>query len=64
MKLGGGSYNLSCIYALKSDKENALKYLRISLEKQEVNVTFVENDTDWEYYYKDKDFVNLIEEFK
>jgi len=64
LNLGGGSYNLSCSYAYRKDKENALKYLRLSLEKQEVKVTFVENDTDWVYYYKDKDFVNLIDEFK
>ncbi|MBD0404566.1 hypothetical protein, partial [Flammeovirga sp. EKP202] len=63
-KLGGESYNLSCVYALKEDKENALKYLEISLTNNEQEIDFVLNDEDWEHYLEDEDFKALINKFR
>ena len=61
--LGGGSYNLSCMYALKQDKENALKYLDRSLTNNEIEVEFILNDEDWKLYLNDPDFILLIDKY-
>ena len=61
---GGSSYNLSCICALKGEKENALKYLHNSLANLEIDVVFVENDEDWKDYFKDEDFIELLNKYR
>ncbi len=61
---GGKSYNLSCLYALKKEKKNALKHLEVSLSNDEIDVEFVLADEDWEMYYQDPDFIALIEKHK
>ena len=61
---GGESYNLSCAYALCSKKKEALQYLTISLENNEVSAKFVEDDDDWKAYENDKDFISLIQKYK
>ena len=58
--LGEGSYNLACTYALKSDKENALLYLKKSLENKEIKVEFVKDDEDWKNYLEDEDLKEII----
>ncbi|NQU53605.1 MAG: SIR2 family protein [Bacteroidetes bacterium] len=63
VELGGEVYNLSCGYALKKDKENALFYLNMSLEKKEITVDFVNEDTDWNYFKDDLDFKELLKRF-
>jgi len=64
IKYGASSYNLSCIYALKGEKDNALKYLDISLSNNEIDVVFVENDEDWKDYLEDDDFIELLNNYK
>lgn len=57
------SYNLACSYALLDDKENALKYLKESIEGGE----FVKDlllDEDWKSFYDDPDFKMLIEKYQ
>ena len=61
---GGSSYNLSCIYAVRGNKEQALKYLNISLSKNEIDVDFVEKDEDWKEYSNDNEFLSLLKRFK
>lgn len=61
---GASSYNLSCIYALKGEKENALKYLHTSLANLEIDVVFIENDEDWKDYFEDEDFIVLLNKYK
>ncbi|HHG84516.1 MAG TPA: hypothetical protein ENJ82_07195 [Bacteroidetes bacterium] len=61
---GGSSYNLSCIYALKGEKENALHYLNMSLSNREIDVDFVNKDEDWEAYWDDVEFIALINKYK
>ncbi len=60
IEYGASSYNLSCIYALKKEKENALKYLNISLRNNEIDIDFVKKDEDWLFYLKDKEFIKLL----
>ena len=63
--LDGNGYNLACLYALRSEKENAFKYLDLSLSKKEVTPDFVvEKDDDWKDYLEDDDFKALIEKYK
>ncbi|SFB78804.1 TPR repeat-containing protein [Flexibacter flexilis DSM 6793] len=64
IEYGGSSYNLSCLYALRGDKNNALKYLAMSLSNNEIKVEFVEKDTDWSHYLYDKDFISVLNKFK
>ncbi len=61
---GGESYNLACLYAIRSDKENALNYLNISLSKKEIDTDFVLNDKDWEAFLDDKAFQIIIAKAK
>ena len=60
IEYGGRSYNISCLYALRNEKENALKYLNISLKNYEIDVDFVEKDADWLHYLEDKEFIELL----
>ena len=64
IEYGASSYNLSCIYALKKEKELALKYLNISLKNKEINIDFVEKDEDWTFYLKDTDFIELLDSYR
>ncbi len=64
IEYGASAYNLSCIYALKGDKENALKYLDITLSNNEIEVDFVEKDEDWKAYLTDNEFIRLIKKYK
>jgi tetratricopeptide (TPR) repeat protein len=64
IEYGGHSYNLSCLYALRGEKDNALKYLDISLAKHEVSVAFVEADEDFKAFYEDTDFKALLSKHK
>ena len=63
IELGAGSYNLACIYALKSDKENALLNLAKSLENNDLKAEFVVNDEDWGSYQNDEDFKTIINDY-
>ncbi len=63
IELGGKSYNLSCVYSYENDKINALKYLKISLERGEITIEFVKNDSDWSNFFNDTDFNNLLQEY-
>lgn len=63
-ELGGQCYNLACAYSLKHEKENALHYLDISLEKNEIKVDFVRKDEDWQYYLKDSEFIEILKKYE
>ncbi|MEQ9438722.1 MAG: SIR2 family protein [Cyclobacteriaceae bacterium] len=62
-ELGGGSYNLSCLYALRSSKQQALHYLEISLSKKDISGDFVRKDEDWKEFLGDEDFIALLEKY-
>lgn len=61
--LGGSPYNLSCIYSLLGDKENALLYLNETLKNELVRVEYVNDDSDWDNYKTDPDFINLLSNY-
>ncbi len=61
--LGGSCYNLACLYAVRSDKDTALKYLNKSLENKEIETEFIVNDEDWKEYLQDHDFLELIKRY-
>lgn len=62
--LGANPYNLSCIYSMLGDKENALKYLKETLEKKLIRVEYVNDDIDWDNYKTDQDFINLLSTYR
>ncbi len=64
IKYGGHSYNLACLYALRNRKEDALKYLDLTLSRGEVSVKLVEEDNDWNSLRDDPDFKRLLSRHK
>jgi tetratricopeptide (TPR) repeat protein len=61
---GGGYYNLACLYAVLSDREQALDCLEKSLERKEITTDFVRQDSDWDAYHNDRDFIALLRRFE
>ena len=64
VKLGGHTYNLACLYALQNKKNEALKYLEISLTKNEISVDFVTKDEDFELLKNNEAFLLLLDKYK
>ena len=64
IEYGASSYNLSCTYALKGERDNAIKYLKMTLSKNEIDVNYIERDGDWKDFLKDSEFIELLEEYK
>ena len=62
IKYGGRSYNLARLYALRNRKEDALKYLDLTLSRGEVSVEFVENG--WIGMRDDSDFKHLLSQYR
>lgn len=63
-QLGSDSYNLACCYALMKNRREALLYLEMSLNDNEVDISFVKEDSDWEEYLMDEDFILILEKYK
>ena len=63
-KYGGGAYNLACLYAIRNQKAEALKYLDIALSRNEITINFVEQDEDWKNLRNDPDFQDLLSRYK
>ncbi len=61
---GGDSYNLACIYAIKSDKKNALFYLNKSLGLDEIKVAFVREDDDWKDFLQNDGFIKILKKYE
>ena len=64
IKYGGNSYNLACLYAIRNQKAEALKYLEQTLARNEITVDFVEQDEDWKNLRNDPDFQDLLSRYK
>ncbi|WP_175621414.1 tetratricopeptide repeat protein [Chryseobacterium schmidteae] len=62
--LEGDPYNMSCAFALLSDKENALKYLNETLDKNLITLVHINEDDDWKAFRNDEDFISLINHYK
>ncbi len=63
VELGGHSYNLACIYALKQNKEKAFFYLNKSLEKGEITADFVKEDEDWKNHLNVQEFIEILNKY-
>lgn len=59
--LGGSTYNYACFLAGLNRKEEALKYLDKALANYEVTPEYATEDIDFEEFYSDKDFLEIIE---
>ena len=64
VKHGGVAYNLACLYTMRSQKAEALKYLEQTLARNEITVDFVEQDEDWKNLRNDPDFQHLLSRYK
>ena len=64
LKYGGGAYNLACLYAIRNQKAEALKYLERTLSRKEITVDFVEQDEDWKELRNDPDYQDLLSRYK
>ena len=64
IKYGGNSYNLACLYAIRNQKAEALKYLEQTLARKEITIDFVEQDEDWKNLRNDPDFQHLLSRYK
>ena len=64
IKHGGDAYNLACLYAIRNQKAEALKYLEQTLARNEITVDFVEQDEDWKNLRNDPDFQDLLSRYK
>lgn len=64
IKHGGESYNLACLYAIRNQKAEALKYLERTLARNEITVEFMEQDEDWKELRNDPDFQDLLSRYK
>jgi hypothetical protein len=54
----------ACIYALKEEKEDALYYLKASLDSGEKTVSQIRNERVWTEFLQDKEFNNLLSEYE
>lgn len=64
IKFNGKCYNLACLHAIKDNKNDALIYLDLSLNKEEVSVDFVEKDEDWKKFSEDINFMAILSKYK
>ena len=64
VEYGGDAYNLACLYAIRNQKVEALKYLDIALSRKEITIDFVEQDKDWKDLRNDPDFQDLLSRYK
>ena len=64
IKHGGDAYYLACLYAIRNQKAEALKYLDIAFLRSEITVDFVEQDEDWKNLHNDSDFQHLLSRYK
>jgi tetratricopeptide (TPR) repeat protein len=53
-------YNLSCLMALQTDKEQALKSLADAIGLNEVWRDFAKSDRDFASFWNDKDWIDLV----
>ncbi|AEI48501.1 Tetratricopeptide TPR_1 repeat-containing protein [Runella slithyformis DSM 19594] len=58
--LGGDAYNLACWYAVEGQKTEALRWLRQALDKQQISLTHLAQDADWDGLREDAEFKALV----
>lgn len=63
-ELGAGSYDLACHYSLRNNKEKVLELLEQVLKNDEISISHIETDEDWDNLKEDNDFKELIKKYK
>lgn len=58
------TYNLACVNVLMNNKQEALEYLKESLNKKEIECEHVLNDRDWDALKQDKDFLRVMNQYQ
>ncbi len=53
-------YNLACLYSLKKEKGNALKYLRKAIENGYNNLSHIRKDKDLDFLRNEEEFKKII----
>lgn len=56
------AYNIACSYSLMHQKKEALDYLKKSMQLGYNKISKISTDTDFEWLWKDKDFMALLNE--
>ncbi|UTJ07426.1 TPR end-of-group domain-containing protein [Arcobacter roscoffensis] len=64
IELGGGKYNLACLYSVKDEIDKALDILDKSLKDDEITKDFVLEDEDWAHLLDDENFQKIISKYK
>ncbi len=54
-------YNLAGLYSVKKEKDNALKFLRIAIDKGCDDLTHIKNDKDMDFIRNEKEFKEIID---
>ena len=62
--LVGDNYNLSCVYALKGDIDNALKFLEKAVRKGYKNCEQIRNDSDLKKVRENPAFEDIMDALK
>jgi tetratricopeptide (TPR) repeat protein len=63
LKIDGTSYYLSCLYSIRREKSEALKYAEMALINNEVTASDIIDDVDWSWMSEDSDFKALMTKF-
>jgi tetratricopeptide (TPR) repeat protein len=54
-------YNVSCVYAIKKEKDKALEYLKKAISLDQKYREKAKNDNDFNYLRNEKEFVEIVE---
>jgi tetratricopeptide (TPR) repeat protein len=60
----GSYYDAACLYALMQDKENAIRYLKKSLELGYNQFVHIERDYDLDFIRETEEFKELIQQYR
>ncbi len=63
MQMGGGFYNLACLYALGSQPDKAFPLLSQCLDKKEISFGHVAKDKDWDGLRDAPEYIALKEKY-
>lgn len=60
----GNNYDAACLYSLMGDKQNALDYFEIALEKGFRDFLHIERDSDLDNIRNERRFIKLVDKYK
>ncbi|TSJ43719.1 hypothetical protein FO440_05885 [Mucilaginibacter corticis] len=63
VELGDNEYNVACAYALLGEKNNALRFLELTLKNRSTSTKEVLADRDWSKFAEDDDLIRLLSKY-